>query len=252
MNSDDKIESLRITTRGYEVSSTGSVPPAQFLRYLEHIRWRTIASSEKIPLRQFFFLGVVRSQVVEILEDVFFDAELELTVWLSRLGKTSMDLSHDVIRVSDGACVARSTATLVALDSNRRPSPIPEAARKYVSDRAALPPARLDGAPPDSGWERAVGIRPSDQDMQQHVNHARYAEFVEDTRFLCAASGGYGQGSWDGPARSLSIAYEHETKVGDPVIARTVRTEGDARSVDVFLMNGQGQVTTRARVGLRR
>jgi len=42
---DDKIESLRLVTRGYELSSSGQIAASQYLKYLEHIRWRSIAGS---------------------------------------------------------------------------------------------------------------------------------------------------------------------------------------------------------------
>jgi acyl-CoA thioesterase FadM len=249
---DDKIESLRIVTRGYEVASSGTIPPSQLLKYLEHLRWRTVISgSEKLPLRRFWLLGVVRSQVLEIHRQVSFDVELEITMWLSRLGRTSMTFSHDMVRVSDGKLVGRSSATIVALDSERRPAPIGEGARAYVVDREGVVAERLDEAPPPDAWERAVDVRPSDHDLQQHVNHARYADFVEDTRWFCAQAGGYGPGEWDGQCGTFSIAYERESRVGDGLVARTWRTPGRERSLDFALVKGDG-VTTRARVELAR
>src|ERR1041385_6002719 len=121
---EDKVERIRLVTRGYEVSSRGRMSPSQYLRYVEHVRWRPIASSDKIPVRLFMRLGVVRAQVLEIFHDTSFDTELEISMRLARVGKTSMDFSHDVVRTSDGELVARSTATIVTLDSERRPAPI--------------------------------------------------------------------------------------------------------------------------------
>ena len=98
--------------------------------------------------------------------------------------------------------------------------------------------------------ERAIDVRPSDQDLQQHVNHARYADFVEDTRWYCAQAGGYGEGTWDGPTRKLAIAYEQEARVGDGVMARTWRTEGRPGYLEFALVKSSGAVATRARIGL--
>jgi acyl-CoA thioesterase FadM len=246
---DDKIESLRLVTRGYEISSSGHVSASQYLKYLEHIRWSMISGSEKLPFRRFWLLAVVRSQVLEIRRQVSFDVELELTMWMSRLGKTSVDLSHDIVRVSDGSLVARSTATIVSLDANRRPSPIDAAAREYLVERETVAPERFEGAPPEDAWERPVDVRPSDHDLQQHVNHARYADFVEDTRWFCASAGGYGPGEWETPPWKVAISYEQEARVGDGLIARTWHTEGRAGSLDFALMKPSG-VATRARVVL--
>lgn len=248
--SDDKIEKLRITTRGYELAASGVLPVATYLRYLEHIRWHTISTSEKLPLRQFWMLGVVRAQAVEIYEPVSFNVELELSMWLSRLGRTSMSFSHDIHRVSDGALVGRSTATIVALDSERRPAVIGEGASDYLVTREAISLERLEDPPPADAWERTVSLRPSDHDLQQHVNHARYAELIDDTRLLAAAAGGYGPGSWDAHVARFSIAYEQEARLGDAVVARTFRTQGRDRSVDFVLTKGESSIVTRARIEL--
>ncbi|HEX7669375.1 MAG TPA: hotdog domain-containing protein [Polyangiaceae bacterium] len=251
---ENKIEKLRITSRGYELAASGYLSVATHLRHLEHIRWNTISTSEKLPLRKFWMLGVVRAQVLEIYEPVSFNVELELSMWLSRLGRTSMDFSHDIVRVSDGALVGRSTATIVALDSDRRPATIGEGASDYLVTRESITPDRFDDVtpPPEDAWERAVGLRPSDHDLQQHVNHARYAELIEDTRLLCAAANGYGPGTWDGRARRFSIAYEQEARMGDAVVAHTwvTRPEAGARGVDIRLSKGNGGVVTRARIAV--
>jgi acyl-CoA thioesterase FadM len=208
-----------------------------------------IGTSAKLPLREFFTLGVVRAQVLELEAPVSFGVELELSMWVSRVGRTSFDMSHEIVEVLGGRRVGRSTATVVALGLDRRPAPLPEGAQSLVVAREAPQPDRLTGEPPEGAWTRPVEIRPSDHDLQQHVNHARYAELVEDTRVLCAAAGGYGPGSWDGQPRRLSIAYEREARAGDRVEARTFRTAGTDRSVDVVL-GRDGSTLTRARVEL--
>lgn len=247
---DDKIEKLRITSRGYELAASGTLSIATYLRYFEHIRWHSISTSEKLPLRRFWMLGVVRAQTVEVYKAVGFDVELELTIWLARVGRSSMDFSHDMVRVSDGALVARSTATIVALDAARRPSVIGDGAREYLVTKEAILPERLDEAPPSDAWERTVELRPSDHDLQQHVNHARYAEFVDDTRLLCARAGGYGSGEWDGRVRRFSIAYEQEARLGDAVVARTWHTRARDRCLDFLMTKSSTVVVTRARIEL--
>src|ERR1041385_15013 len=160
--SEDRVDSLRVVSRGYELASNGMLPVAAYLRYLEHLRWRTISRSEKIPLRLFWTLGVVRAQVLEIFEPVSFDVELELTMWVSRVGRTSIELSHDIVR-TDGTRIGRSTATIVTLDAERRPAPVNDGARAFVLDRPRVEPARLNAEPPAGAWRRSVVVRPSAQ-----------------------------------------------------------------------------------------
>jgi acyl-CoA thioesterase FadM len=249
MNDPEKhVERLRLVTRGYEVASYGAVPPSQLLRYIEHVRWRTIATSEILPARRFFGMGVVRAQALEIFRRVSFDAELEISMWLARVGKTSMDFSHEVVDEADGTLVARSTATIVSLDAERNPAPIDRAANAYVVERDRAEIDRLDADPPDDAWERPIQVRPSDEDLQGHVNQARYADYVEDTRRLAAAAGGYGPGDWDGFARRLVISYEREARTGDPVVARTFRSRKQDGTVDFVLYRAPSEIATLGRV----
>jgi acyl-CoA thioesterase FadM len=247
---DDKVDTLRITSRGYELASHGTLPVAAYLRYLEHLRWRTISRSEKIPLRLFWTMGVVRAQVIEIRQHVAFDVELELSMWVSRVGRTSIELSHDITRVEDGALVAQSTATIVTLDDERRPAPVKDGAREFVVDRPRVTAERLESEPPSGAWRRSIDLRPSDQDLQQHVNQARYADFVEDARLFCARDGGYGSGNWDAAPRRFVIAYESEARVGDSVEAVSWPAPGRERAADFVLRKENGQIATRARLEL--
>lgn len=245
----EPIERIRLVTRGYEVSSNGRIGPSQLLRYVEHVRWRTIAHSEKLPARDFMRIGVIRAQKLELLDHLSFDQEIEISMWLSRIGKTSLDFSHDVVRTSDGALMAQSTATVVTLDAERRRAPISPDAHRYLLSRPSAAIERLDGELPQGAWQDPVVVRPSDEDMQGHVNHARYADFVEDARVLCARAGGYGAGTFDGPARSLTLSYDEEVRVGDPVRVVTYRSAAPS-ALDFALVKGDGRVATRARIGL--
>jgi len=186
--------------------------------------------------------------VLELYEQVSFDVELELSMWVSRIGRTSIELSHDIVRSSDGALVGRSTATIVTLDGDRRPAPVNDGARAFVVDRARVSAERLDVEPPADAWQRAVDIRPSDQDLQQHVNQARYADFVEDARLLCARADGYGPGEWESAPRRFVIAYEAESRVGDAFSVVTWRSTAGSRALDFVLRKASGQISMRARL----
>ncbi len=248
----DKIETLRLVTRGYELSSRGSMSPAQLVRYLEHSRWRTIGHSSKIPVRSFWMMGVVRAQSLEIVRDLGFDTEIEISTWMSGLGRTSATFSHEM-RLADGdTLIARSSATIVALTQERTPQPISEEARKYIVSRDdSLPVERFEEVFPEDSWEHPVSIRPSDQDLQQHVNHARYLDYVDDTRWFASRAGVYGAGTWDGAVKRFSIAYERETRVDDPLVVRTHRRPDSERTLEFALFKSPGTISARARIEVR-
>src|SRR5436190_17921563 len=122
------------------------------------MRWRTISRSQTIPLRLFWTMGVVRAQVLEIYKEVSFDVELQLSMWVSRVGRTSIELSHEITRTADGELVGRSTATVVTLDENRLPAPVKDGARAFVVDRPRATAERLESEPPADAWRRPVDI----------------------------------------------------------------------------------------------
>lgn len=238
---------MRVITRGYELASHGVLPPSAYLRYLEHMRWQCLSTDGALPLRSFWKLGVVRAQSLHIQKDVSFHVELDLSLWVSRVGTTSFDFSHEIVRVEDGALVAVSTATVVALDSDRRPTPISSEARQYVVERPGAIVSRPLASRPENAWSAPVSIRLSDQDLQQHVNHARYADFIEDARLVCARARGYGEGRWDGRVRRLRLEYEREARFGDDVVVRTWRVAGTPADLE-FCLEAGGTVVARARV----
>jgi acyl-CoA thioesterase FadM len=242
---------LRLTTRGYELAQNGVIPVSMFLRYLEHQRWQTMTREGALPMRRYWTLGVVRAQHLELLDTVTFHEELELSLWVSRVGRTSLDFSHDIVRVATGAVVARSSATIVALDASRHPTTIKPEARELVVERqlgSFAPPA---GERPADVWEHPVHLRPSDHDLQRHVNHARYADLLDDVRVTCASAGGYGEGfGGERPIRAFSVSYDSEARAGDDMVGRTWRVDGSPTDVEIELAKVGGPTTTRARVRL--
>jgi acyl-CoA thioesterase FadM len=243
---------LHLTTRGYELGAHGMLPVSAYLRYLEHQRWQTFTKEGELPVRRFWGVGVVRAQQLEILHPTSFHEDLELTLWVSRVGRTSLDFSHDIIRLSDGAVVARSTATVVALDQQRQPKEIDPEAHAYVVERPGATLERPTGQPPSTAWEQRVVIRPSDHDLQQHVNHARYADLIDDLRLLAASAGALGVPDGAGALRSMYLQYDREARASDDVLGRIWRIPGTERALEAELRKASGEVITRARVELAR
>jgi acyl-CoA thioesterase FadM len=241
---------LQLTTRGYELGAHGALPASAYLRYLEHIRWQTFTTDGPLPVRRFWGIGVVRAQQLEILEAGTFHEELELSMWVSRVGRTSLDFSHDIIRLRDGAVVGRSTATVVALDRNRQPKVIDPEAQAYVLDRPRLELDRPAGPAPEACFEHPIPIRPSDHDLQQHVNHARYADLFDDLRMLCGAAKGLESGDPSRPLRSLCLQYDREARASDSVVGRLWWVPGAERTLEAELRRASGEVLTRARMQL--
>ncbi len=181
--------SQSIEVRGYEMNATGSVPPAALLRYAEHARWQALAAPGS-PLQLHFQRGVVRAQKLECYETISFPAELVIETWVSRVGRTSFDFCHRIVRAGAGVA-ALASCTVVMLDDTGAPKAVPDAVRAFVVEDVVPSVEPLQSVAPEDAWSREITVQPSDQDILQHVNQARYADYVEDTRQLAAAAGAY-------------------------------------------------------------
>jgi acyl-CoA thioesterase FadM len=240
----------RIVPRGYEMNATGSVPLAPLARYAEHVRWDGLRDDE-YGLNRYWHRGVVRAQRLQKFRDVQYGCELRITMWVARLGRTSLDFAHRIEEAHSAELVALASVTVVSLGSDGRPAPIPEQAAGYVRDEplpSADPPA---GEPPEQPFVRRIQVAPSDQDVYRHVNHARYIDFVEDTRAFAERAGAYGNAM--SPelrnASSLSIAYDSEAAF--PSELDVLTWAGADGSYDFRIRRRTDSVVlTRARVSL--
>lgn len=245
-----RIETLRLVSRGYELGSNGLLSIASYLRYLEHARWLVNARSRKLPLGRFFSSSVVRSQVLELYRSVSLHVALELSVWVSRVGRTSMELSHEITRVADGELVARSTAVVVAVDSKQRPVALGEGALEFLAGGRRTAETELPfEPPPKDAWKRDILVRPSDCDVLNHVNHARFADLIEDA-LTPWALGDETFNAGEPPVRRFSIGYEQPARSGDALVARAWQAQGRDRTVDCVLTRGTDSVLVRSRVEL--
>jgi acyl-CoA thioesterase FadM len=238
-----------ITTRGYEMDQSGVIPLSVIASYLEHTRWQSVADSE-FRLAAYWKRGVIRAQHIEILEPVRFDTELSIDCSVGRIGRTSFDLCHRVQRA--GQLVARATVTAVNLDEAGRPAPLDPGARELLGEPSPLPSVALGGETPEAAWTREITVCPSDQDVLQHVNHARYIDFVEDTRALAARAGAYAGASAAAQrsARCIAISYERESSFGDVLRATTWTIDGadHAFGFELRRVSAELELVVRARV----
>ena len=231
------------------MDASGVIPLSVIASYLEHTRWQSVADSE-FRLAAYWKRGVIRAQHIEILEPLRFDTELSIDCTVGRIGRTSFDLCHGVRRA--GELVARATVTAVNLDEAGRPAPLDPGARELLGDPPALPGVTLAGEAPEAAWTRELTVCPSDQDVLQHVNHARYIDFVEDTRALAARAGFYGSAreAAQRPPRRLAISYEREAAFGDVLRASTWTLAGADNTFcfELRRMSAELELVVRARV----
>ena len=235
-----------IRIRGYELDPTGLLPPSAFLRYMEHLRWEALGGGQTQVglLFKDRHRALIVAQALEVERAVGVGEEVEGTMWIGQVGRTSLEFRNRFELVPGGWLVARGTATAVYLDARDLPTPVPEAIHGAQEEG---PDGPIDLEPPEGevpagAWTRQFSIRPTDLDLFAHVNHARYLDYVEDTRWLAAADGAYE--ALPIPARRrphrLAIHYVRQAVLGDLLEASTWVVEGE-RPVLAFDLRHPGE-----------
>jgi acyl-CoA thioesterase FadM len=241
-----------IHTRGYEMDASGAIPVSVLASYMEHVRWESVGEPD-YPLRDYWRRGVMRAQRLEVFEDVRFALELNIECWLARVGRTSLDLAHRVSRADTGALVALAVVTAINLGAEGRPEPLAEGLSALLADGPQPSVEALAESAPSDAFVRRFEVSPSDQDVLQHVNHARYLDFVEDTRFFGARAGGYKARSEQAlkRAKNVAISYEREASAGTLLEARSWALASDPLGFGCEIHRAEdGQLIARARVGV--
>jgi acyl-CoA thioesterase FadM len=233
------------TVRGIELDATGSVSPGWFSRILEHTRWRVFTLDDR-SLRRLMDNVVARAGTFEYGAPLSYEDQLEIATWIARVGRTSFDFAHRIVRLGDGAVVARARMTVVNLGPDG-PAPLDVPADAYVSDEPAPPAPPWPEGDRRESWKRAWIVRPSDQDSFQHVNQARYVDYIDDTRWFAARAGH--PAGLDGPLASLSVEYVREAHAGERVQMETWVTGAGARAYELT-RQPTGELLSRGQVFL--
>lgn len=203
-----------ILTRGYELDGTRTIPPAVLIRYMEWGRWEFL-NSEQNTFRHAINSLVVAAQSLVVLAPVVERINLEISVWLSRVGNTSLDISQMIVDKESKMAIALGRATLVNVDSRRRPKVVAETVKDFIDTS----PANFDGSlfpkiqnslPIESVKSIERRVMPSEIDLLKHVNHSRYVDYVEDARKLLFPE----QAEMRDPIFGLTLEYKTEALNG--------------------------------------
>lgn len=235
--------------RAHDLDNTGTVGAAALVRLTETQRWHVFAG----PLRGIFGRAVVRAQSIEMRASAGFGEALEMEMWVARVGRTSALFGHTVRALSHpDVPVAELSVTIVATDATGRPEPIGEVARAALVQREALETVRDFPAHPEAAYRHRFPVQHHDLDLLQHINQARYTDFVNSARHAAVQAEAF-PADFDG-ARGLArmdLAYDDEARLGAALSAYSWVV--DANTVGVELCRDEdGKVITRARLTLNR
>lgn len=204
-------QSFEVSILGHELGFDGIVRAGYLAKVLETFRWQ-MGRSQTHPVLSRFKAGVLRAQTIELYEDIGMGAELNVEVFLARVGRTSLDF-ESVIFHKSGKKLGHSLATIVAIGENG-PEPLPPELKEFVHPGEMKHPelGDLDAA---RAYMREERVRPSDLDLFRHMNQSRYVDFADDARLLAHADGH--EAGFTGPLGLVSISYEDEVRLGQPL-----------------------------------
>jgi acyl-CoA thioesterase FadM len=241
----------RIESRGYELDAGMVVSASTLLRYFEHMRWEAIRDPAG-GLGSVFdngFRMVVRAQQLEIDSTVGMAVDLELSLEMGRVGRASMDMLHEVRSTSDGKRVARGVVTAVYLNPSGQPHPIPDSMRSFAPVKEHPLLVANPSEPPSEVWIRQCTVVPSDQDLFQHMNHARYLDYFNDTRLMACQQHAYGQRSTKAakPLVRANLDYRRQAVAGDTLSIVTWSLSEEAMGFEMR-KSPEGEVLCRCRL----
>jgi acyl-CoA thioesterase FadM len=234
------------TIRTHDLDRSAQLSASGLCRILENPRWNALRSDGLVGAS--VNIGVLRAQSLEFERRAGFGEEIEVSMWLSGVGRTSFGLGYTIRSSADGAVIARCAGSFVSTDIEGRPRPVGPGLERLVSSRETIVVPRLDHSPGPGAWSQDVAVRPSDVDLLRHVNQARYVDYTEDARHACARAGGYGehgQGA-DAPLKYLAISYEGQPREGDLLRVSTWPI-GDAPGRYAFEVRRQADAALMAR-----
>ena len=197
--------------RPHDLDPGGRLSLVAMLRLAEAHRWDVLRGD----LAGAFTRVVVRSQGLEMEGEAGYGDRLSCCMWVSRVGTTSVTFASEAVG-ADGRVIARGSTTLVATDEAGAPTPIGPGVAARRIDRPALEVPRRTWRRPSGTAAHALTVQHHDLDLLQHVNQARYGDYVLSARDAIARSGGYGDfgRAADRPG-ALELSYEGEARLGD-------------------------------------
>ena len=135
--------------RWSDVDLFGHVNNAAYLRYLDDARFTLFPSMgvDEMGALSASLLVVVKHEIDYVAPLTFRPAPFAVEVWVSRIGRSSVDFAYEIVDAVDpGTVYLRARSRMVQLDQATH------TARAFTPEEQALYEAYLDEAPELRGW----------------------------------------------------------------------------------------------------
>ncbi len=125
MNRQDPFE-LPLMVRGYELDAFNHVNHAVYAQYFEHCRWMALRELGDNWQGNDGVGVVVRKLTIEYEASARLFDELQVRLWVEKVGTSSVTFGQDLLRRRDDKRLARAEVVAVCIDARGRPRPLPE------------------------------------------------------------------------------------------------------------------------------
>eukprot|EP00040_Diaphanoeca_grandis_P006180 m.36276 g.36276 ORF g.36276 m.36276 type:complete len:277 (+) comp17322_c0_seq3:266-1096(+) len=218
-----------------------------FNKELPTMRRRLVVKTQMIRLKPATSMSVVEKKI-EVKMDV------------GSVGNTSLEFRYTIFVNGENAGTGLVVSVCVGgEEGNLKPSILPDRIkalsattvsqdRKFLRDSIDLikePTADVNS------FSYSFTVRFSDEDVNKHVNHSKYALFVEDARQALVLSGHPLAGVAEQHLDTIIIEYAAEARVGDRCKVWLTCTDGHALDFHIYRLHAsdpnKNQLLTRGR-----
>ncbi|MGM0674018.1 MAG: acyl-[acyl-carrier-protein] thioesterase [Spirochaetota bacterium] len=174
-----------LSVRSYDADHVGRLKPSSLFNYFQEAAWHhaeVLGFGYKALLSHNLFWVISRIRL-EWDHPLYWGDELTIETWPKGIA-TLFALRDFVVRSSDGVEAVRATSSWLTLDLEskrpRRPDRVMDTSMLNADDHAIEElPAKLT-VPDDLSLADTRRARYSDLDVNQHVNNARYVDWLFD------------------------------------------------------------------------
>ena len=133
------MQATHLRVRFGETDLAGHVNNAVYLSYLEEARLQFLVEVLHVPDVPF----IVASAHLNFLRQVYFRDEVRIETGVSRMGRSSFDMTHRLYRESSNELALTGVVTMVAFDyAAQKSTPIPEEWRRILETHWTEAPIR--------------------------------------------------------------------------------------------------------------
>ena len=126
-----------MTVRPSEIDYNGHVHQSAYLDYLLFARVDQMQRCYKMPIEEFFKLGLswaTKSLFIDYQKPLFLSEPFIVRTWIETIGEKSVNVRFQILKTTSGAIAAEGESTYVLVDAKmRKPVAIPEDIKEKFS-----------------------------------------------------------------------------------------------------------------------